>query len=759
MASRIHLEEDDIVYRLYLLTTIIKVISSILIIFFTAYTVQDIQFSVVCNVKAMEKFTGHGMFYCTHPLSPLFEILACFYISLVVVYGLICTYALWWTLSRSLKRYSFESIREESSYIDIPDAKNDFAFMLHMADQCDPRYSKLYAVFHSEVSENERRQVNLNNERTLEKLRQSITKNSQDKIELGLFMLSGIPDSVFDFVELEVLKLALMPDVTIPPTIAKLSNLSEMWLRHSPAKIEAPALAFLRENLKSLHVNFIDIKEIPLWIYSLTNLSELHLTGNLSADRFIVIHSLRELKQLKVLSLEIKLTKLPKVVTDVGAHLQKLSINNEGTKLMDLKSLKKMDNLSVLELVRCDLKHIPDNISCLENLQEIDLKGNNLKTIEEIIFLEFLQRLVCLKLWYNQIMYIPTQINILTNLEQLYLNRNKIEIIPSQLFLCHKLRFLDLSHNRLTNIPAEVGFLQDLQYFAVTANMIETLPPELFQCKKMRTLNLGNNRLQSLPSGFGELTGLTQLELRGNRLECLPVELGECRRLKRSGLDVEEDLFNTLPSEVKEQLWRDEKEQFSEDGYVVLDGLLSPAECHKLKHRVSLIVEEMDVPERCVAPHSPPVTLSNLKHRYESMSLCSFVGEFIVSRQKSVNKVGHGNSPHAYEPLFKKVTHSPKVQGIEKKLGLMRPVILQSMYIFIIPGNGGQGVTPFGRCFAGPGTVCEGLRRGTRERDRAILGHHTLSSPVGKYHYTANYGNQDSGPWSPPGTEPLSLYF
>lgn len=90
---------------------------------------------------------------------------------------------------------------------------------------------------------------------------------------------------------------------------------------------------------------------------------------------------------------------------------------------------------------------------------------------------------------------------------------------------------------------------------------IETLPPELFQCKKLRTLNLGNNCLQTLPSRFGELTGLTQLELRGNRLECLPVELGECRLLKKSSLVVEEDLFNTLPSEVKEQLWRADKEQ------------------------------------------------------------------------------------------------------------------------------------------------------------------------------------------------------
>ncbi|XP_016146459.1 volume-regulated anion channel subunit LRRC8A-like [Sinocyclocheilus grahami] len=361
----------------------------------------------------------------------------------------------------------------------------------------------------------------------------------------------------------KVLKLELIPDVTIPPIIAQLCNLREMWLYHTPAKIEAPALAFLRENLKSLHIKFTDIKEIPLWIYSLKNLSELHLTGNLSADnnRFIVIDGLRELKRLKVLRLKSNLTKLPQVVTDVGVHLQKLSINNEGTKLMVLNSLKKMVNLTELELLRCDLERIPHSIFSLHNLQEIDLKDNNLKTIEEIISFQHLHRLVCLKLWYNQIAYIPIQIGTLTNLERLYLNRNKIEKIPAQLFFCRKLRYLDLSHNNLTSIPADIGFLQNLQYFAVTANRIETLPPELFQCKKLRTLNLGNNCLTVLPSRFGELTGLMQLELRGNRLEGLPVELSECRLLKRSGLIVEEDLFNTLPPEVKEQLWRTDKEQ------------------------------------------------------------------------------------------------------------------------------------------------------------------------------------------------------
>lgn len=115
----------------------------------------------------------------------------------------------------------------------------------------------------------------------------------------------------------------LIPDITIPPIIAQLSSLRELWLYHTPARIEAPALAFLRENLKSLHIKFTDIKEIPLWIYSLKNLTELHLTGNLSAEnnRFIVIDGLRELKRLKVLRLKSNLTKLPQVRPRVRAVL------------------------------------------------------------------------------------------------------------------------------------------------------------------------------------------------------------------------------------------------------------------------------------------------------------------------------------------------------------------------------------------------------------------------------------------------------
>lgn len=86
---------------------------------------------------------------------------------------------------------------------------------------------------------------------------------------------------------------------------------------------------------------------------------------------------------------------------------------------------------------------------------------------------------------------------------------------------------------------------------------MDILPKQLFKCVKLRTLNLGQNCISSLPEKISQLSQLTQLELKGNCLDRLPAQLGQCRMLKKSGLVVEDQLFDTLPPEVKEALNQD----------------------------------------------------------------------------------------------------------------------------------------------------------------------------------------------------------
>ncbi|CAO2639084.1 Volume-regulated anion channel subunit LRRC8D [Lemmus lemmus] len=555
---RAHVEDSDLIYKLYVVQTLIKTAKFIFILCYTANFVNAISFEHVCKPK-VEHLTGYEVFECTHNMAYMLKKLLISYISIICVYGFICLYTLFWLFRIPLKEYSFEKVREESSFSDIPDVKNDFAFLLHMVDQYDQLYSKRFGVFLSEVSENKLREISLNHEWTFEKLRQHVSRNAQDKQELHLFMLSGVPDAVFDLTDLDVLKLELIPEAKIPAKISQMTNLQELHLCHCPAKVEQTAFSFLRDHLRCLHVKFTDVAEIPAWVYLLKNLRELYLIGNLNSEnnKMIGLESLRELRHLKVLHVKSNLTKVPSNITDVAPHLTKLVIHNDGTKLLVLNSLKKMMNVAELELQNCELERIPHAIFSLSNLQELDLKSNNIRTIEEIISFQHLKRLTCLKLWHNKIVTIPPSITHVKNLESLYFSNNKLESLPVAVFSLQKLRCLDVSYNSISAIPIEIGLLQNLQHLHITGNKVDILPKQLFKCVKLRTLNLGQNCIASLPEKISQLSQLTQLELKGNCLDRLPAQLGQCRMLKKSGLVVEEQLFDTLPLEVREALDQD----------------------------------------------------------------------------------------------------------------------------------------------------------------------------------------------------------
>uniref|UniRef100_A0A3B4UN34 Phytanoyl-CoA dioxygenase domain-containing protein 1 n=1 Tax=Seriola dumerili TaxID=41447 RepID=A0A3B4UN34_SERDU len=136
---------------------------------------------------------------------------------------------------------------------------------------------------------------------------------------------------------------------------------------------------------------------------------------------------------------------------------------------------------------------------------------------------------------------------------------------------------------------------------------------------------------------------------------------------------------------------------YVDDGYVVLDGLLTSQECDELRQRMTEIVDQMDVPEHCRTTFSTYhdeqlKTQGNADYFITSGDKIRFFfekgvfddkAEFIVPKQRSLNKVGH--AVELYLSLY--------IYGIAKKLGLANPVILQSMYIFKQPGIGGE-VTP-----------------------------------------------------------------
>ncbi|XP_059514250.1 phytanoyl-CoA dioxygenase domain-containing protein 1 isoform X1 [Myotis daubentonii] len=143
-------------------------------------------------------------------------------------------------------------------------------------------------------------------------------------------------------------------------------------------------------------------------------------------------------------------------------------------------------------------------------------------------------------------------------------------------------------------------------------------------------------------------------------------------------------------------------QKFQEDGFLVLEGFLSADECVAMQRRISEIVAEMEVPLHCRTEFSTQgeeqlrmqgstdyfLSSGDKIRFFFEKGVFDNKGNFLVPPEKAINKIAH--ALHAYDPVFKRVTHSPKMQALVRSLGLQKPVVVQSMYIFKQPHIGGE---------------------------------------------------------------------
>ncbi|XP_077695051.1 LOW QUALITY PROTEIN: volume-regulated anion channel subunit LRRC8D-like [Eretmochelys imbricata] len=546
---RAHTEAASLLYWVYVGQTVFKVAKLLAVLGYASSSAGTIAFRHMCR-PGLEDLAGHATFSCTHSLAYILQKLLLSYLALVLLSGLVGVYTLYWLLRRPLREYSFGRASEESSFRSVPNVCNDLAFLLHMADQYDPLCSKRIAIFLSTMSESQLLEIGQEHRRDYEELRRQVGRDAWGRLELRLCALPALPQAVYQKADLEVLRLECMVEVKLSAKVAQMGALSELRLYRCLATMEPMALAFLQERLRGLHVQFTDITKIPSWLYSLKNLRQLHLSSHLCSN-VLALEALWELQSLEILLLQTKLTKLP---CSMSTHLRHFCIQNDGTKLEALGGLKETSSPQQLELLCCQLERIPPLVWHVTGLQRLGLRSSGIRSLEEGTGFQHLAQLTGLKLRHNCIATLSASTGAAGSLEELALSHNELESLPHAFFTLKRLRHLDLSHNLLRLLPAEIGQLGTLQHLSITGNRIRALPSQLFACLELTSLQLADNALTTVPAEIGRLVLLSRLELTGNPLESLPLKLGCCSLLKQTGLSVDNTLFETLPSHVKQVL-------------------------------------------------------------------------------------------------------------------------------------------------------------------------------------------------------------
>jgi len=138
-------------------------------------------------------------------------------------------------------------------------------------------------------------------------------------------------------------------------------------------------------------------------------------------------------------------------------------------------------------------------------------------------------------------------------------------------------------------------------------------------------------------------------------------------------------------------------EQYDRDGFLVLENFASIAACEEVQARAQQLVEEFD-PRGLVSIFSTKeqsrladeyfLTSANKIHFFFEEGAFGPDGLLKHPKNQSINKIGH--ALHDLDPVFDRFSRSKDLKELVAALGIVSPLLLQSMYIFKQPMIGGE---------------------------------------------------------------------
>src|SRR5437867_11061737 len=137
--------------------------------------------------------------------------------------------------------------------------------------------------------------------------------------------------------------------------------------------------------------------------------------------------------------------------------------------------------------------------------------------------------------------------------------------------------------------------------------------------------------------------------------------------------------------------------KYEVDGFLVLENFVSGRACDRLRGHAEELVHDFD-PKGVVSIFSThEQTRTSDDYFLESGDKIRFFfeenafnsdGTLRQSKEQSINKIGH--ALHDLDPVFDEFSRTKEINQLVCNLGIVDPLLLQSMYIFKQPRIGGE---------------------------------------------------------------------
>ena len=213
---------------------------------------------------------------------------------------------------------------------------------------------------------------------------------------------------------------------------------------------------------KNIDIIIVDV--FPEWIFTLKNITDLSLIGEVS---FTLPKEIGNFKELKSLSTkDIYLSELPKEIGN-------------------------LTNLTSLVIINSNLTKLPKEIGNLTNLTSLNFNFNLLTELPKKI--GNLINLIYFNVSNNKLTKLPKEIGNLINLDTFSIYNNEVTELPKEIGNLTNLTYLSASKNKLTKLPKEIGNLTNLIEFNVSDNKLTELPKEIGNLKNLDSLDISNN--------------------------------------------------------------------------------------------------------------------------------------------------------------------------------------------------------------------------------------------------------------------------